>query len=127
MATVSTFPVIISGQTPDCEESEWESPLLSVADTYEITDLSPRRKHWEAGIILCDSSGGQVAAGAGTFAVVIKPWATMFYEAPGASATVTATAPTLITWNASTYGVRFVPTGITTATHYKVRLAVARN
>lgn len=127
MATVTTFPRNINGRSPDNDESIWESPLIAVGDTWEPSNFPNRRKHWEAGVIFCNSSGVQVAATGGTVAVLVKPWATMFYEAPATGASITATAPVLSTWACSTYGVKFTPAAVLTATHYKVRLSVARN
>src|SRR5688572_20999196 len=125
MAIVTTFPRNINGRSPDNDESIWESALIAVGDTYEPSGFPSRRMHWTMGVIFCNSAGVQVAATGGTVGVEIKPWTTMFYEAP-TTATITATAPVQIDWYAPTHGVRLIPAAILTATHYKVRLAVAR-
>lgn len=127
MAIVTTHPTNLDGIARDSDHSTWESPLLVVGDSYEPSGLIHPSKHWEAGVIFCNSSGVQVAATGGTVAVDVMPWATLFYEPPTQGASITATAPVLSSWQCRMHGVRFVPTGIATATHYKVRLAVAQS
>lgn len=125
MATITTFPTLDIRNVQYGDDDVWESPAILVADTYEPAGFTHRGKHWEAGVIFCNSAKVQTTA-SGTITVDVKPWATMFYEDPGVTPSVTAATPTLITWEGVTYGARFVPSGMGgAATHYYVRFAVS--
>lgn len=125
MATITTFPTLDIRNIQYGDDDVWESPAILVADTYEPAGWVHRNKHWEAGVIFCDSAKVQAAA-TGSVAVVVKPWATMFYEDPTDTPLVDAAAPELITWQCRTYGARFTPAGMGgAATHYYVRFVVA--
>ena len=67
-----------------------------------------------------------IVAGAGTYAVTIKTQNTELFEAPP-TASIDATAPVTISVAANLSAIKFVPTGITTATHYRVVVTANRN
>ncbi len=100
--------------------TSYVSETTVVANTVELLGLDPSMTHCSLGVQLLDGADGDpVLAGAGTFAITIMTVNNNFYEDPPDGA-IAGTAPDTISWEKNTIQILVVPTGITTATHYRV-------
>lgn len=106
-----------------------ESDVTAVADPVTLEGLPVQLPHLFLGIQFFDDAGGtsQVTPGAGTVAIaaetVVNPGV---FEGIGGSP-MDATAPTTLSWDSNTKSARATPTGITTATHYKIIVSANRS
>lgn len=99
----------------------FESDVEAVADTIILDGLTEEMPHCFIGVQFFSDAGGTTPAtpGAGTVAVTVETLNNepVFEAVPDSP--IDATAPTTLSWAANTKRVRLVPTGITTATHWK--------
>lgn len=98
-----------------------QSDIEVVADTITITGLTSEMAHNFLGVqFFADSAGAAPATpGAGTIAVSVETEnTTPVFEDPPDPA-IDATAPDTLTWSGNTKSVKLIPTGITTATHWR--------
>ena len=100
-----------------------ESDVEVVADTIIINGLTEEALHNFVGVRFFSDAGGTTPAtpGAGTVAVAIETVNNEdVFEPPlPDTGAIDATAPEVVRWDANTKRVQLIPTGITTATHWK--------
>lgn len=98
-----------------------ESEVVAVADTIDLTGLAADYPHNFLGVQFFADAAGEtpVTPGAGTAVVTVETInnENVFEAIP--DSTIDATAPTTVSWDANSKSVKIVPTGITTATHWK--------
>lgn len=99
-----------------------QSDITPVGDTITLDNLNPVRPHCFAGLqFFADASGETPATpGAGTVQVNVRTINTTPNFEPTPVGTINAAAPETLSWAANTISVRATPTGITTATHYRL-------
>ena len=99
-----------------------ESAVFAVGSLVTLDGLDSSKAHCFAGVQFFNDAAGLVPATptAGTLLVEIRTVnTTPIFEAIPAN-TISANAPTTISWAANTQAVRATPTGIVGATHYKL-------
>lgn len=98
-----------------------ESAIVTVATTIDIDGLQANLPHCFVGAQFFDSIDGDTPTtpGAGSVEVTVKTVNNEpnYEEVPGN--TIDATAPDTVSWAANSKAVKLVPTGITTATHWR--------
>jgi len=98
-----------------------ESDAVTVATTIDLIGLRADFPHCFVGVqFFADAAGATPATpGAGTAVVTLETINSEgIFEAPPSN-TIDATAPHTVNWDANTSKVKVVPSGITTATHWK--------
>lgn len=99
-----------------------QSDVAAIGETITLDGLDVTLPHCFAGVqFFADANGNSPATpGAGTVTIAVRTVNTNpVFEAPP-SPTIDATAPTTISWAGNTQAVRATPSGITTATHYRL-------
>jgi len=100
----------------------FESDIEVVANTIIITGLDTENAHCFAGVqFFTDSSGStQAVPGAGTVLITIKTFNTDPVFESISAGTITGATPVTVSWQSNTLEVKATPSGLTTATHYKL-------
>lgn len=102
------------------------SAIVTVATAITLDEIEPGKPHCFIGAQFFSDSGGAAPAtpGAGTVVITIKTVNTdpVFETIPTAS--IDATTPTSLSWAANTLAVKATPSGITTATHWRIVVTV---
>lgn len=114
------------GVAADNEYALIRSESAGKTDYVQIDGLRASRMHWFLGVVMFDVSGNEIVDVAGSFAVQVKPWTTMQYDAP-LVATIDAKTPVQVDWAAPTVGIKVTPTGLTNTVTWEVRIAAARS
>ena len=96
-----------------------ESDLTPVANAVTVTDLSLNHPHNFFAVQFFDSNGGRVAATGGTIVFDVFLMTSKAFEPPPGN-TVEAATPETVSVEGNIRAVRATPTGILTATQYKV-------
>lgn len=98
------------------------SAIVTVATTITLDEIEPGKPHCFAGAQFFANAGGTTPAtpGAGTIDVTIKTVNTdpVFETIP--ASVITAAVPTTVSWAANALAVKAVPSGVTTATHWRI-------
>ena len=99
------------------------SAIVAVADTIDMAGLDETMPHCFAGIeTFSNGTGTPAVAGAGTVAVTLKTSNCPEVFEPPLDGSIAAPTPTTVGWDANTKAVKLVPTGITTATHWRATI-----
>lgn len=98
-----------------------ESSIVAVAATINLPIKDDFAHNFVGVQFFADAAGlTPVTPGAGTVTITVETINNLsVFEAPPDNV-IDATAPVTVTWDANTRQVKAVPTGITTATHYKL-------
>lgn len=103
-----------------------ESASATPADTVLLDDLHYCFPHNFLGVQMFDAQGDRVVASAGEFQIQVKTLNTQVYEDVPEPA-IDATAPTTVSWDGNTTGVRVVPSGVTDVASWKLVLTMNRS
>lgn len=98
------------------------SAVVTVATTIELNNLFASNPHCFAGVEFFADAAGLIPAtpGAGTITVTVGTANNGPLFEPAPDNVIDATAPTTVSWDGSTKSVKAVPSGVTTATHYRL-------
>lgn len=97
------------------------SPVTAVETVLIMGSLDFDNPHWFAGVQFFDDDTGmtQVNAGDGTVVLTVETINNEGNFEAAADGIIQANSKHTVSWAANTRGVRFTPTGVTTATHYR--------
>lgn len=111
------------GSSPQFKDFRVErSDIVAVGATIDLAGAAANLAHNFVGVqFFADANGAAFATpGAGTVTITVSTVNNEpAFEAPPDNV-ISATAPTTVSYDASTRVVRAVPSGITTATHYRM-------
>lgn len=98
-----------------------ESVIVAVGDTIDMTGLRVDLAHCFVGVQFFADADGEATAvpGAGTVTVTVESINNPGLLEDVPDNVIGAPTPTTVSWAANTKAIRLVPSGITTATHYK--------
>jgi hypothetical protein len=102
-----------------------ESGLAEAGDTVDISGFGPDIAHCYVSVQMFDAAGDQIVDSAGTFAIEIATWNNGVLEDPPV-ASIDATAPVTIGWEANTTRVVVTPSSLSDTDTWRVRVSLNR-
>ncbi len=126
--TIQTSSNLIKKAGAVNDFKHFESDVEVVADTIIIDGLDPKLHHNHIGVQFFSDAAGLVPAvpGAGSINVDLKTLNTQVFE-PAPTTNIPGTGPITLDNDFPAIEYRGVPTGITTATHWKMVVTQTRN
>ena len=98
------------------------SAAAAKTDTVELAGLPDGYQKYYLGVQMFDAQGDLMLDSAGTFAVTYKTKSTMQYETPAYGTPIDATAPGTVPITGNVYGVKVVPSSLSTTVTWVVVL-----